>query len=96
MPTEAYVELAKAAVAYSVRTGAVLPEAEYPKDIPDEMKEKKAGAFVSIHEKGELRGCIGTFLPCYSCIAEEVARNAREASLHDPRFSAITEDELPD
>lgn len=96
MPIEAYVELAKAAVAYSVRTGAVLPEAEYPKDIPDEMKEKKAGAFVSIHEKGELRGCIGTFLPCYSCIAEEVARNAREASLHDPRFSAITEDELPD
>ena len=28
MPTEAYVELAKAAVAYSVRTGAVLPEDE--------------------------------------------------------------------
>ncbi len=96
MSAEAYVELAKTAVAYSVRTGNVLPEKEYPKDIPDEMKEKRAGAFVSIHERGELRGCIGTFLPCYSCIAEEVARNAREASLHDPRFSAITEDELCD
>ena len=95
MPFEAYVALAKKAVAYSVKTGGVLPENEYRDEVPGEMMEKQAGAFVSIHENGELRGCIGTFLPCYSCIAEEIARNAREASLHDPRFSAITEDELP-
>lgn len=95
MPFEAYVALAKKAVAHSVKTGSVLPENEYRDEVPGEMFEKRAGAFVSIHEGGELRGCIGTFLPCYSCIAEEIARNALEASLHDPRFSAITEDELP-
>ncbi len=60
-----------------------------------ELTESQAGAFVSIHEFGKLRGCIGTILPCCSCLAEEIIDNAVSASTRDPRFSPITADELP-
>ena len=59
------------------------------------MLNKAAGAFVSIHEHGELRGCIGTIAPVRSCVAEEIIANAVSASTRDPRFPAITADELP-
>ena len=58
------------------------------------MFEKKAGAFVSIHKHGELRGCIGTIAPTTDCIAKEIVSNAISASTRDPRFDPITEDEL--
>ncbi len=65
-----------------------------PADILPEMKERKAGAFVSIHKHGALRGCIGTILPVTDCIAQEIINNAISASTNDPRFDAITPDEL--
>ena len=58
------------------------------------MKDTKAGAFVSIHKQGKLRGCIGTILPTTGSVAEEIIQNAISASTKDPRFDAITEDEL--
>lgn len=61
---------------------------------PEEMKRKKAGVFVSIHENGALRGCIGTIEACYSSIAEEIINNAIQASMHDPRFEPIKANEL--
>jgi len=64
-----------------------------PKPLPDELKEP-AGVFVSIHKNNELRGCIGTFLPTRTNIAEEIISNAIEASTRDPRFSPIKEEEL--
>ena len=66
-----------------------------PDDLPDEMLSKTAGAFVSIHEHGELRGCIGTIAPTRSSVAEEIIANAISASTRDPRFPAISADELP-
>lgn len=66
--------------------------------IPDwaseEMKTARAGVFVSIHEHDRLRGCIGTFLPSYSCIADEIINNAIAASTEDPRFDPIAPSEL--
>lgn len=66
-------------------------------DIPSEMeklkKEKKA-AFVSLKKDGRLRGCIGTILPCYDNLAEEIAYNAVSAATRDPRFLPVEEDEL--
>ena len=67
---------------------------DVPKDISKELLNNKAGVFVSIHKFGQLRGCIGTFLPTTSSIAEEIINNAISASINDPRFPAITEDEL--
>ena len=63
--------------------------------IPEEMLRTRAGAFVSIHEHGQLRGCIGTILPVTSCVAEEIIRNAVSAATEDPRFMPIEADELP-
>lgn len=65
-----------------------------PNDLPKDMTEKKAGAFVSIHKYGQLRGCIGTILPTTGCIGEEIIQNAISASTSDPRFPAITANEL--
>ena len=65
-----------------------------PNDLPKDMTDKRAGAFVSIHKYGQLRGCIGTILPTTGCIGEEIIQNAISASTSDPRFPAITENEL--
>ena len=66
-----------------------------PSDLPKEMLNKRSGVFVSIHKFGNLRGCIGTFLPTTNSIAEEIINNAIEASTDDPRFFPITEQEIP-
>ena len=55
--------------------------------------QREGGAFVTLHKKGELRGCIGNFFsdkPLYKTIAEM----ALSAAFKDPRFSALREDEL--
>ena len=58
------------------------------------MTGTRAGAFVSIHKHGRLRGCIGTIEPVTGSVAEEIIRNAVSAATQDPRFDPITEDEL--
>ena len=63
-------------------------------DSREELRHRRAGAFVSIHKDGRLRGCIGTIAPTCSCIAREIAQNALSASLRDPRFSPIRPSEL--
>ena len=60
------------------------------------MKTGQAGAFVSIHENGELRGCIGTIAPVQKALYLEIIANAISASTRDPRFPPITKNELPD
>ena len=87
-----YVRLARNAVEAYVLRREVL---DVPAGLPDEMLTTQAGAFVSIHEHGELRGCIGTIAPTRSSVAEEIIGNAISASTRDPRFPAIKPDELP-
>ena len=67
-----------------------------PKGLPEEMINTRAGAFVSIRKAGQLRGCIGTILPVRDSLASEIIANAISAGTADPRFSAVTEDELED
>ena len=66
-----------------------------PDDLPPELLTTKAGAFVSIHEHGKLRGCIGTILPTQKNLALEIIHNAISASTRDPRFDPIRPSELP-
>lgn len=68
---------------------------DIPDDVPEEMLHAKAGAFVSIHKDGALRGCIGTTGPTTDCVAREIIENAISASTRDPRFSPIGPEELP-
>jgi AmmeMemoRadiSam system protein A len=67
---------------------------EMPQDLPAELISRRAGAFVSIHEHGKLRGCIGTISPVRDCLAQEIIDNAVSASTRDPRFDPIRPAEL--
>ncbi len=89
--SDAYVRLAVKTIETFIKTGHVI---DVPGDVPAELREKRAGAFVSIHKLGSLRGCIGTILPTADCIAQEIINNAISASARDPRFDPITPDEL--
>jgi AmmeMemoRadiSam system protein A len=66
-----------------------------PKELPEDLTDK-AGVFVSLKKKGELRGCIGTFLPMQLTEASEIIHNAVSAAVRDPRFYPVTADELKD
>ena len=61
---------------------------------PPEMKNRRAGVFVSLHREGRLRGCIGTILPVQESIAEEIIRNAVSAATEDPRFDPVRPEEV--
>lgn len=88
-----YVSLARKTID-SIILGQPLPDPS-DEDLPVEIKEKRAGAFVSIHKNGELRGCIGTIMATRKSLADEIIANAVSASTQDPRFPIVTEDELP-
>ena len=66
-----------------------------PAELTEEMQQR-AGAFVTLHRHGQLRGCIGTIYPITGNVAEEVIRNAKLAATQDPRFSRVRRAELDD
>jgi len=84
-------KLAKEAVESYVREGKRLR----PANLAPEM-EIKAGVFVSLHKHHALRGCIGTFEPVESNVAEEIVTNAISSATRDPRFLPVRSDELAD
>jgi AmmeMemoRadiSam system protein B/AmmeMemoRadiSam system protein A len=53
------------------------------------------GAFVTLKEHGELRGCVGT-LYAQRPLAEDVAENAVYAAVRDNRFPPVSPQELKD
>lgn len=61
--------------------------------INDKVLNANCGAFVTLHIKGNLRGCIGNItseIPLW----ETVRNMAVESALRDPRFYPLTPDEL--
>ncbi|WP_300263676.1 AmmeMemoRadiSam system protein A [uncultured Cloacibacillus sp.] len=86
-----YVRLARASVEHYVRTGRRL---EMPDGLPGDMTRRRAGVFVSLHEDGRLRGCIGTIAPVTPCVAREIIDNGVSASSRDPRFNPVEPEEL--
>ena len=50
---------------------------------------------MTIEKDGELRGCIGTYLPVYENIAQETINNAIAAATQDCRFEPVENSELP-
>jgi AmmeMemoRadiSam system protein A len=83
------IELARHAVAARV-TGGARPRVPSTGELPE-----ASGVFVTIKEKGELRGCLGT-LEATGGLAHEVARCAADSASEDPRFAPITVAELGD
>ncbi len=93
-----YVKLARFSLESFITTGKRISRkdltADTWKDLPEEIFKQRAGAFVSIHKDGALRGCIGTILPTCKDVADEIMQNAISAGTNDPRFPMIKEDEL--
>ncbi|MGN0949790.1 MAG: AmmeMemoRadiSam system protein A [Mitsuokella sp.] len=89
---DGYVHLARLSLETYVRSHVVLP---VPKDLPEDLQDRRAGCFVSIKKEGRLRGCIGTLAPGRRNLAEEIICNAVSAGMHDPRFPQVTPEELP-
>lgn len=89
--SDAWVKLARESAEYFVRNGH---EMELPDWVPEELLKVRAGAFVSVHKFGSLRGCIGTIVATKENLALEIIHNAVSAVSEDPRFEPVTEDEL--
>jgi AmmeMemoRadiSam system protein A len=90
---DAYVRLARAVIENYIKSGKRI---SMPNDLPPEMLSQKAGAFVSLKEHGQLRGCIGTIGPMQENVAREIMHNAISAATEDPRFLSVQPDELND
>jgi AmmeMemoRadiSam system protein A len=58
---------------------------------PEELREPRA-SFVTLHRRGELRGCTGNLEPDGPLVVG-VARNAFRSAFEDPRFPPVTEAE---
>jgi len=56
------------------------------------LREKR-GCFVSLHQHGNLRGCIGTIEP-EQALLDGVEANALNAAFRDPRFAPLEVKEL--
>ena len=64
-----------------------------PKNLPPVFSEKR-GVFVTIHEEGELRGCIGYPQPVLP-LGKAIIDSAINACSQDPRFPCVRPSELP-
>jgi hypothetical protein len=58
------------------------------------LKENR-GAFVTIHKKGQLRGCIG-YIEGHGPLHKTIEEMAEAAAFRDPRFTPVKEKELPE
>src|SRR4030066_1441955 len=71
--------------------GAALPEFKIESPI---LKENR-GAFVTIHQRGKLRGCIG-YIEGQGPLHKTIEEMAEAAAFRDPRFTPVKEKELPE
>ncbi|HNT72455.1 MAG TPA: AmmeMemoRadiSam system protein A, partial [Methanothrix sp.] len=78
----------KALKAYVDRRERIAPE-----DLPPAFSER-AGVFVTLHEDGELRGCIGYPEPVME-LGRAIVDSAINAGANDPRFPRVRSEELP-
>jgi uncharacterized protein len=82
------LEVARQAVIRAAQTRESLD------DLPqDEVLNRPGGAFVTLHARRRLRGCIGQ-LPSGQPLIQVVAHCAKSAALEDPRFAPLHKQEL--
>lgn len=94
----AYVMIATKAIEKYVKTYQKLTLIEAIDDLTEEqykeLTSERAGAFVSIHKGGLLRGCIGTTEATADHLFDEIVYCAISACSSDPRFNPVREEEL--
>ena len=84
------LEIARKSVESAVKEGKAY---ELPAKLPDNLMRDR-GAFVTLKENGELRGCIG-YTVAMQPLAETVREVAALAALRDTRFRPVVPGELP-
>ena len=68
------------------------PQSAVAVDLPE--LHKNGATFVTLTQRGNLRGCIGS-LEAWRPLLADVQENARNAALRDPRFAPLRPEELP-
>lgn len=82
------LQIARQSIASAVNN-TLLPDIT---DCPRALMEQH-GAFVTLHEENELRGCIG-FVDARKPLVETIQEAAVKAALEDPRFQPIASGEV--
>ena len=62
---------------------------------PTSNLKSSSGAFVTLHKRGKLRGCIGRFTSDTD-LTDTVAEMAQAAAFEDPRFPSVRPEEMAD
>lgn len=91
---EQLLKLARATLTHRMETGKEPSVAALGIEITKGMKQTM-GAFVTLHKKGNLRGCIGEIVPRRE-LYEAVMDHAINSALRDHRFPALQGSELDD
>ena len=84
------LKLVKDSISYYLKNRKPMPVKE-----DDPVLKAEMGAFVTLHERGQLRGCIGNIIgrgPLYLTVRDM----AVEAATRDPRFRPVTLGEMED
>jgi AmmeMemoRadiSam system protein A len=82
------LDLARRAISSAIIEKRILDFSPYPSTLT-----QPAGAFVTLHRDGQLRGCVGQ-VEASDPLGDAVARAAINAALHDSRFPAVEADEV--
>lgn len=83
------LNIARTAVEEYIKEGKILDF-----NVDDERLNWKEGAFVTLHNSGKLRGCIGQIEPSDKPLWQVVRNMAIAAATEDNRFSPVSVDEL--
>ncbi len=74
---------------------AILGEKPAPLEMDSDIFHQKRGAFVTLHNHGQLRGCVG-FIMEVKPLIETIEEMAQAAALRDSRFEPVKAEEIDD
>ena len=80
-------------IARSAIAGELNMKKPPPAPVSSPRLESRSGAFVSLHKRGALRGCIGRF-ESQGPLIETIKDMAKAAAFEDPRFPPLKPNEL--
>ena len=84
------LQIAKDSIKFGMENNKALPviSSDYPPDLQQQL-----ACFVTLHLKGELRGCIGA-LEAYQPLINDISEHAFAAAFRDPRFPSLQQKEF--
>ncbi|RMD84659.1 MAG: AmmeMemoRadiSam system protein A [Candidatus Dadabacteria bacterium] len=87
---DALLSLARESIKFGIDNGSVMEvdPASYPAPLRETLS-----TYVTLHKRGDLRGCIGHLEARYPLVVDLV-HSAYAAAFHDTRFPPVSEEEL--